>query len=143
MAATALPEPLTARAAETTAPARVPSWTGAASGAARALVEAAVEVEVMATAPVRARGSNAAASGAAPAPARGFRFGARPRDDRRRAGPNALQPLSMCWPMTDKATVASQIGSAPSRAGLRPTPRCATRRAVWRPWIVLCDAGGV
>ena len=38
--------------------------------------------------------------------------GARPRDDRRRAPApaNALQPLSMCWPMTDKATVASQIG---------------------------------
>ena len=62
--------------------ARVPSWTGAASGAARALVEAAVEVEVMATAPARARGSTAAASGAAPAPARGLQLlGARPRDD--------------------------------------------------------------
>lgn len=38
--------------------------------------------------------------------------GARPRDDRRLAPApaNALQPLSMCWPMTDKATVASQIG---------------------------------
>ena len=38
--------------------------------------------------------------------------GARPRELRRRAPApaNALQPLSMCWPMTDKATVASQIG---------------------------------
>ena len=70
--ATALLEPLTARAAAATAPARVPSWTGAASGAARALVEAAVEAEVMATAPARARGSTAAASGAAPAPPRGL-----------------------------------------------------------------------
>ena len=55
----------------------VRSWTGAASGAARALVEAAVDVEVMATAPARARGSTGVASGAAPAPARGLQLLAR------------------------------------------------------------------
>ena len=49
--------------------------------------------------------------------------GARPREDRRRAPApaNFLQPLSMCCPMTDKATVASQIGqrAQPSSSALR------------------------
>ena len=101
-------------------PARVPSWTGAASGAARALVEAAVEV--MATAPVRARGSTAAASGAAPAPARGPRLLARGR------GTIVALPASLTAAVDVLAhhaiaTVASQIGHRAQPSSSPPLSR--------------------
>ena len=61
--------------------------------------------------------------------------GARPRDDRRLAPApaNALQPLSMCWPMTDKATVASHIGQR-AHPSSSPPLRGAGLRGVSSMW---------
>ena len=146
VAATALPEPLTARAAETTAPARVPAWTGAASGAAPALVEAAVEVEVMATAPVRARGSTAAASGAAPAPLRGLPLPARGRGTTVVGRRLPRTPYSRCrcvGPSRSLLLWRRRWGSAPSRGLALARPVLRVARSVCPPlWTDLGDLCG-
>ena len=147
VAATALPEPLTARAAETTAPARARGSTAAASGAAPALVEAAVEVEVMATAPARARGSTGAASGAAPAaPPRGLPLLARGRESSVVGRRRPRTPYSRCrcvGPSRSLLLWRRRWGSAPSRGLALARPVLRVARSVCPPlWTDLGDLCG-
>ena len=84
------------------------------------------------------RGDGAAAGASA--------AGARPRVLRRRAPApaNALQPLSMCWPMTDKATVASHIGQRAQPSSSPPLPlRGAALRGVSSIWNDLSACGSI
>ena len=83
----------------------------------------------------RAWAQNEAAGSSRSAGAGPSAAGARPRDDRRLAPApaNALQPLSMCWPMTDKATVASHIGQR-AHPSSSPPLRGAGLRGVSSMW---------